>query len=280
MPIEGTSEHMGLEQAQMRAALPDIAQSTADSYSATVETNTHLKDVKISLEDQSKGITSLVSSFKKFFARNKEHSAAMKAANALKDGISTPKDDKGGKKKADKKEADYGGIDLSLASRLAAGALGVVGGLFVGIAKTVRAWATLFVPRIVESWDDFGKSIDNFVKDVKASLGKTRTRFANRWTIMIDDMSRFFTSQFARVKTFFSVAEDGKIAKLMTSINRRFKGFINMLEDVGDLLRSLWQNTVGKIISKIKSSGKLIKNIMFKFNRFARIAGNIVRLVG
>ena len=99
MPIEGNSEHMGLEQAKMRAALPDIAQSTADSYSATVETNTHLKDVKISLEDQSKGITSLVSSFKEFFAWNKEHSAAMMAANALKDSVSPPEDGKDGKKR-------------------------------------------------------------------------------------------------------------------------------------------------------------------------------------
>ena len=276
MPIEGTSEHMGLEQAQMRAALPDIAQSTADSYSATVETNTHLKDVKISLEDQSKGITSLVSSFKKFFAWNKKHSAAMNAANALKDSISPPKDDKEGKKKPGKKEVDYSGVNLPKLALLAAGALGVVRGLFIGIAKTVRAWATLFVPNIVDSWDEFGKSIDNFVKDVKTSLGKTKTSLTNQWAKMMGGMSRFFAKQFAIVKTFFSVAEDGKIAKLMKGIARRFKGFTTMLSDVGDLLKSLWQNTIGRIISRVKSSGKLIMDIMSKFGKF----GALVRVIG
>ena len=224
------------------------------------------------------------------------------AANALKDSVSPPKDDKAEKKKAEKKEVDYSGVDLSKLAMIAAGALGVVGGLFIGIAKTVRAWATLFVPNIVDSWDNFGKSIDtfvkdvkaslgktktafiesidNFVKDVKTSLGKTKTSFTNQWNKLMDGMTRFFANQFARVKTFFSVADDGKIAKLMTSINRRFKGFTNMLSDVGDMIKSLWQKSVGKIISKVQSTGKLIKNIMFKFNKFANIAGKIGRLVG
>ena len=163
---------------------------------------------------------------------------------------------------------------------MAAGALGVVRGLFIGIAKTVRLWATLFVPNIVDSWDEFGKSIDNFVKDVKTSLGKTKTSFTNQWNKLMDGMTRFFANQFARVKTFFSVADDGKIAKLMKGIARRFKGFTTMLSDVGDLLKSLWQNTIGRIISRVKSSGKLIMDIMSKFGKFGALVRVIGRIVG
>jgi hypothetical protein len=115
---------------------------------------------------------------------------------------------------------------------------------------------------------------------MRATFQDSRKRFARTWTTMIDDMGRFFGKQFARVKTFFSVADDGKIAKLITAINRRFKGFVNMLKDVRDLFKLLWQNTIGKIITKIKSGGTIIKNLMFKFNKFGRIIGSVAKLVG
>ena len=284
MAIEGSSGHMGYEQAQARAALPTIAQSTADTHSEAVTTNEYLKDVKSELNIQGRAIIQLAVSFRKFFEWNKEHASALMNSQALEDTATTgSKVDKKSKGESEKiKGLDLSG--LSVLPTIMAVAMGTIGGLFIGVTKYIKTWARVFVPGIVEAFDDFkGKlitSLDDFAKGIKATIQNSRKRFARTWTTMIDDMGRFFGKQFARVKTFFSVADDGKIAKLITAINRRFKGFVNMLKDARDLFKLLWQSSIGKILAKIKSGGSIIKNLMFKFNKFGRIIGSVARLVG
>ena len=290
MPIEGSSGHMGYEQAQARSALPTIAQSTADTHSESVTTNVYLKDVKSELNIQGRAIIQLAVSFKKFFEWNKEHATALMNSRALEDASTSTSTGSNisNNSKIDPKAQGPGLISLikglgTLPAILAV-AIGTIGGLLIGTTKLIKDWARIFVPDIIAAFDDFKfkmkTSLDDFAKGVKDSFRAARNRFARKWTTMVDDMGRFFGSQFAKVKTFFSVADDGKMARLMTAINRRFKGFVDMLEDVRDLFKSLWQNTIGKIITKIKSGGKIIKNLMFKFNRFGRIVSSVAKLVG
>jgi hypothetical protein len=330
MAIEGSSGHMGYEQAQARAALPTIAQSTADTHSEAVTTNEYLKDVKSELNIQGRAIIQLAVSFRKFFEWNKEHATALMNSQALEDTATTgSKVDKDPKSKGESEKIK--GLDLSGLSVLPtimAVAIGTIGGLFIGITKTIKTWARVFVPGIVEAFDDFKikiktsiddfakgmrtafqnsksrittsiddftksirttfqnakssitTSIDDFAKSIKATFQNSRNRFVRNFTAMIDDLARFFGSQFARVKTFFSVADDGQLGKLITGINRRFKGFVDMLKDARDLFKLLWQTTIGKILAKIKSGGNIIKNLMFKFNRFGSIIGGVAKLVG
>jgi hypothetical protein len=328
MAIEGSSGHMGYEQAQARAALPTIAQSTADTHSEAVTTNEYLKDVKSELNIQGRAIIQLAVSFRKFFEWNREHATALMNSRALEDTATTEsKVDKDPKSEPEKiKGLDLSG--LSVLPTIMAVAIGTIGGLFIGVTKYIKTFARVFVPGIVEAFDDFKiklktsiddfakgmktafqnsksriatsiddftksirttfqnakssitTSIDDFAKSIKATFQNSRNRFVRNFTAMIDDLARFFGSQFARVKTFFSVADDGQLGKLITGINRRFKGFVDMLKDARDLFKLLWQTTIGKILGKIKSGGNIIKNLMFKFNRFGRIIGGVARLVG
>ena len=290
MPIEGSSGHMGYEQAQARSALPTIAQSTADTHSESVTTNVYLKDVKSELNIQGRAIIQLAVSFKKFFEWNKEHATALMNSRALEDASTSTSTGSNisNNSKIDPKAQGPGLISLIKGLRtlpaILAVAIGTIGGLIMGTIKLIKDWSRIFVPDIIAAFDDFKfkmkTSLDDFAKGMKDSFRAARNRFARKWTTMVDDMGRFFGSQFAKVKTFFSVADDGKMARLMTAINRRFKGFVDMLEDVRDLFKSLWQNTIGKIITKIKSGGTIIKNLMFKFNRFGRIVSSVAKLVG
>lgn len=224
-----------------------------------------LKSIKDLLSNQndimSNGFDGLISAITSDALANKELKMENDRLNErLLQALQDLQNGGGGGASPEAPAANIGGLGMVLAGTIGT-AIGVIGGQL----KAIKAFAAMFTPNAVKEW----------VKGARVAIQMNIELFKTTVSERITSLRAAMSNGFARLKSFFTFAEDSKIGKIIASIGSRIATFSEVFRSAGGIITGILEGP----LKALRAGFNVVKGLVSSFGNFVgRIAGVVGKI--
>ena len=224
-----------------------------------------LKSIKDLLSNQndimSNGFDGLISAITSDALANKELKMENDRLNErLLQALQDLKNQGGGGDPSSPDLPPIGGLGIVLG-----GVLGGLIGILQGQFKAIQTFAKMFTPNSVREW----------IKGARVAIQMNIELFKTAVSERIASLRTAMSNGFARLKSFFTFAEDSKIGKIIASIGSRISIFAETFRTAGGVISGILEGP----LKALKSGFTFVKGLVSSFGSFVgRIAGVVGKI--